>query len=169
MPYTVKTAIAGTDVHMIRKSLFWGLTLVLIAALISLIVRGRKLEQQQATHAVERFEEATPSPTMVLSPPDLQIEDETMPAKSKDKILHRFSIHNTGSTPYSRIQLRFRYMDNHGKIISKATRLLDRAIMPGAVIDVTDMTKEGLPASAVSFSITILSADIGAAPYPGRP
>ncbi|MBP1624567.1 MAG: hypothetical protein H6Q07_2587, partial [Acidobacteria bacterium] len=53
---------------MIRKSLFWGLTLVLVVALISLIVRGRRLEKQQAGKSVEVVQESEPSPIRVLAP-----------------------------------------------------------------------------------------------------
>jgi hypothetical protein len=145
---------------MIRKSLFWGLTLVLVVALVTLIVRGRKLEKQKAAQPVAVTQESKPTPTRVLSPQDIQIVDSTMQPNSKNTVVQGFGIRNNGSVPYSRIQLEFVYLNRGGKVAAKRTRLVEQTVMPGADIKVADVTNAGIPASAVESRILILSADI---------
>jgi hypothetical protein len=146
---------------MIRKSLFWGLTLVLIVALVTLIVRGRKLEKHQAARDVTITQESKPTPTKVLSPQDLEIVNSTMQANSPKTAVPAFGIRNNGTVPYNRIQLEFVYLDRGGKVAAKRTRLIERTVMPGTNIKISDMANEGIPDSAIECRILILNANIG--------
>jgi len=58
---------------MMRRYLFLGLTLVLFVALTNLIIRGCRLQKEQAQKLVETVEEAKPTATRVLGPQDLRI------------------------------------------------------------------------------------------------
>lgn len=146
---------------MIRKSLFWGLTLVLVVALVSLILRGRRLEKQEAAQATEVVRQSQPSPTRVFAPQDLEIEGSTMQQSPGSVALHEVEIHNNGSVPYNRIQLEFVYLDREGKVLSTKTHSFNRAdIKPGQTFTATDIRIEGVPASASKFRATILFADM---------
>jgi hypothetical protein len=146
---------------MIRKSLFWGLTVVLVAALVSLIVRGRRLEKQEAAQAVEVVRQSKPSPTRVLAPQDLAIEGSAMQRSANLTALHEVEIHNNGSVPYTGIQLEFIYLDRAGKIVSTEKHTLGRTvIMPGQSFVAEDIRIEGVPASVEKFRTSVLSADM---------
>jgi hypothetical protein len=146
---------------MIRKSLFWGLTVILVAALVGLILRGRRLEKQEAAQSIEVVRQSQPSPTRVLAPQDLEIEGSTMQQSPGSIALHEVEIHNNGSVPYNRIQLEFVYLDRAGKVLLTKTHSLDRAdIKPRQSFTATDIRIEGVPASAAKFRASILFADM---------
>jgi hypothetical protein len=146
---------------MIRKSLFWGLTLVLIVALVTLVIRGRRFEKQQAAKVVAVTRESKSTPTKVLSPQDLEIVDSTKQANFPNTAEHGFVIRNIGSIPYSRLQLEFVYLDRGGRVVANRSRLIERTVMPGTSIEIADIKNEAIPASAVESRILILSADMG--------
>lgn len=143
---------------MIRKSLFWGLTLVLVVALVSLILRGRKIEKQQASRAVSVTQESKSTPIKVLSPRELEIVDSTVQQNSRQAPGSAFGIRNNGAVPYSRIDVEFIFLDGRGRVTEKKRHLIDQTVMPGAEIKIV---KEALPASAAELKILILSAEIG--------
>jgi len=146
---------------MIRKSLFWGLTLVLVVALVSLIIRGRRLEKQEAAQAIEAVRQSQPSPTRVLAPQDLEIEGSTMQKSPGSVALHEVEIHNNGSVSYNRIELEFIYLDRAGKVLVTKTHSLERAdIKPGQSFTATGIRIEGVPASAARFRASLLFADM---------
>ncbi len=156
---------------MIRKSLFWGLTLVLVVALINLIIRGRRLEKQQASQLVEVVQEAKPTPTRVLAPQDLEILqaavrlEGAMGGQTESQVArHEIEIHNKGTVPYGKVQLDFSYLDRSGKILATRTQAVEQTILPGATLKIADLKIEGIPLSAVNSRIDILYADIGSAP-----
>ncbi len=149
---------------MIRKSLFWGLTIVLLAALVNLIIRGRRLEKQQAAQAQQTVQQSKPSPTRVLSPQDLEIVNRAMPLDPRHTSIPGFEIRNDGSVAYSQIQLKFSYLDRRGKVLLTKNHLLAQTLKPGATLKVPDLPAEGIPADAVSVELSISHADIGPAP-----
>jgi hypothetical protein len=146
---------------MIRKSLFWGLTLVLVVALVSLVIRGRRLEKQEAAQAIEAVRQSQPSPTRVLAPQDLEIKGSTMQRYPGSIALHEVEIHNSGGVPYNRIELEFVYLDRAGKVLATKTHSLERTdIKPGQSLTATDIRIEGVPASTARFRASLLFADM---------
>jgi len=149
---------------MIRKSLFWGLTLVLVVALVSLIYKGRQLEKQEAGKPVEIVQQSRPSLTRVLNPQDLVIVNSTMQRESPGVVSHSVEIRNNGNVGYGRIQLRFNYQSRGGKILASRTQSILKPVAARSSVRVSDLTIEGVPASAVKSGVTILFAEIGVAP-----
>ncbi len=155
---------------MIRKSLFWGLTLVLVTALVSLTLRGRRLEKQQSSRAVEIVRPSKTTSTRVLMPQDLEIAqsrmqlEESTGGNAKFRIArHTIEIRNNGKVPYCRIQLGFDYLNRNGKPLTTRTQSVSRIILPGTSLKPVDITLDGLPASTANFRVTIVYADIGSA------
>jgi hypothetical protein len=145
---------------MIRKSLFWGLTLVLVVALVSLIIRGRKMEKEQAAQPMEVVQQVPPSPTRVLAPQDLEILSSTMQLKPDHTALHAVEIQNRGRVPYSGILLKFAYQDRFGKLLETKTYALKAAILPGLGFRTQDIVIKEVPASAEKFQVSIQYADM---------
>jgi len=153
---------------MLRKYLFLGLTLVLVVALVNLIIRGRRLEKQQASRRVEVVEQSKPTATRVLAPQDLEITQSKMwfeeaagGRNQSQTARHEIEIRNNGHVAYSRIQLSFEYLDRRGNVSSTKTHPITRTILPGAELKVSDIRIEGLPGSAASSRVAIVYADIG--------
>jgi hypothetical protein len=152
---------------MIRRSLFWGLTLVLAAALVSLIVRGRRLEKEQAQQMVEVVRESKATPTRVFAPQDLQIVQARMQLEKdpggKGRIRtaqHEIEIRNNGSVPYSDIQLEFDYVSHTGKELATRMHLIPQRILPGATLSTTDILVTEIPASTADSKAVIISANL---------
>jgi hypothetical protein len=144
---------------MLRRSLLWGLTVVLIAALASLIMRGRRLEKE-AQKPVDIVRKLKPSATSVLAPEELEILGSSM--KLKGNTAHnQIEIRNSGKLPYKEIQLRIDYFDNSGKMIAVRNHSIAGTVMPGSTLKATDIPIENIPGSATRFRISILRADIG--------
>jgi hypothetical protein len=158
---------------MIRKSIFWGLTLVLIAALIALIVRGYKMEKEQASQPSEKVEEAKSTATRVLAPQDLEILNSKMtveknvdPKEPSSISHHEIEIRNSGKVSYKDVQLKFAYLNRKGKELAAKIHSTTQIITPGATLKLNDITIDGLPISIVDSKAAIISADI--APMSGK-
>jgi hypothetical protein len=159
--------MAGVWRKMLRKSLFWGLTLVLVVALVNLIIRGRRLEKQRAQEMVEVVQESKPTPTRVFAPWDLQVIQSKMqlekdPAGNRESqaARHEIEIRNSGSVPYLEIQLKFNYFNRAGKELVSRTQIIPQRILPGALLIVTGIVVREVPASATDSRVVIVSADI---------
>jgi len=155
---------------MIRKSLFLGLTLVLVVALITLIIRGYKIEKDQARQPSEKVEEAKSTATRVLAPQDLKIlssktvvEKKADPKKSSCISLHEIEIRNDGKVSYKDVQLRFAYFDRKGKELATRIHTAAQIISPGATIKLNDIMISDVPIPTVDSKATIISADIDSA------
>jgi len=145
---------------MIRKSFFWGLTLVFVVALVSLILRGCHMEKQQSAKPDEIVQQSQSSPTKVLRPEDLQIVSSTM-QRGNSRTAHEIEIRNNGIVRYSGIQLAFTYLNQAGKVLLKKTHVLDGvSIPPGSSFTARNVSVEGVPASAAKLQVSILSADM---------
>lgn len=144
---------------MIRKYLFWGLTLVLLVAIINLIVRGRRLEKEQAAKGNEIVQQSKPEATRVISPRDLAVSTAAMRLEPGGTARHSVEIRNTGSHPYSRIQIRFVYLDASSKTVAERTHIIAETIKPGALLRSDIVIKEA-PSSAVRSEASILYADL---------
>jgi len=156
---------------MIRKSLFWGLTLVLFAALIVLVVRGRRLEKQEARKVVEVVQESEPSPIRVLAPRDLEISQSKMllqnvsDGSSKSQTArHQLELRNKGAAAYGSIQLSFEYLDRGGKQLAVRNSFVEEAPSPGTALRLADIRIEGLPLAAADCRTTIVYAELKSAP-----
>jgi hypothetical protein len=146
---------------MIRKSLFWGLTLVLVAALVILVIRGRKMEKEQAEQPVEVVRQAPSSPTRVLAPQDLDITAATMQPQPNQAVLHAVEIKNHGSVPYGGILLRFVYQDRAGNwLLTKTYSLNKIVILPGLGVKVPEIEIKEIPAAAEKFQVGVQYADM---------
>ena len=160
---------------MLRKSLFWGLTLVLVVALINLIIRGRRLEKQQASQLVEVVQEAKPTPTRVFAPRDLEIvqagmrlEGVTGEKTESQTAQHEIEIRNRGTVPYGKVQIDFDYFDRSGKVLATRTQTIEQTISPGAMLKIAAVRIDGLPLSTVNSRASLAYADIGRAPKPEK-
>ncbi len=145
---------------MIRKSLFWGLTLVLVVAIVGLIIRGRKLEKQQADESRGFVQQSKPTATRVLSPRDLGVIESTMEVDSLRSARHRIVIRNHGSTAYNGIQLKVVYLDAGNTVVDARSYAAPGIIPPAGSLRITDMSLAGIPATAVRCRVSIISADI---------
>jgi hypothetical protein len=146
---------------MIRKSLFWGLTLVLVAALVSLIIRGRQLEKQQAEKPAEVVEQSPSSPIRVLQPDDLHIVNSSMQHDSGTMAVHEIKIRNNGIVPYNGICVAFVYLNQAGKVIQTRNQILvGVTVFPGQNHSAANIRVEEVPASATKVQLSILSADM---------
>jgi hypothetical protein len=158
---------------MIRKSLFWGLTIILMAVIVNLMIQGRRLEKKRADQVVEAIQESKPSATRVLGPRDLEIMRSKMIVENESDIKrqsytaqHEIEIQNNGNVPYGEICLRFTYLDGKGNILATKTRSINRTLMPGADLTISDIMIDDIPATTTNSRATIVYADIGRAPEP---
>ncbi len=152
----------------IRKYMFWGLTVVLIFAFANLMIRGRRLEKEQAQEMVETVEEAKSSPTRVLNPADLKItlskmepQPDTGQEKSSAIARHEVEIINSGTVAYKGIQLRFAYIGRDGEKLETKTHFIDKPIQAGATLRLSDISIDRIPSGAIKLDTTIAYADMG--------
>ncbi len=161
---------------MLRKTLFWGLTLVLMVVLVNLILRERKLEKERARQMVEIVQESKPSATRVLGAQDLEIVQSKMILESESgtklqsrSARHEIVIRNNGTLPYGEIQLKFEYFDKGGKTLLTKTHSIARTLMPGATVELSEILIDDLPDSIANSRVAIAFADIGHAPEHSQP
>jgi hypothetical protein len=142
---------------MIRKLLLWGLTLVLIAGIVSLAIRGHRIEKEHAARMIEVVQSTKPTNMRVLNPQDLEIVSPPggQPGRTPSG---EIKIRNNGSTPYSQIVLKCTYLDHSGKELAAQTYTVDQSIMPGASIQ-TALPAKGIPSPPPKLRVTIVSAD----------
>jgi hypothetical protein len=154
---------------MMRKSLFWGLTLLLLAALINLIVRGRQLESEQGDKVVEVIQDSQTTPTRVLTPGDLEIVEPVVKlarGSGPERLpvaRHEIEIRNSGTVPYRETKLRIAYLDRFGKVLTTRVQLIEKTIAPMTNVKFSDIPFQNIPPSAVACRISIVYADIGQA------
>jgi hypothetical protein len=150
----------NVDFYMLRKSLFWGLTLVLIVALVNLIIRGRQMEKQQEAKSAQVVQQSKPTPTRVLSPEDLAVNGPAMRPDSQHPVLDKIGICNRGSVSYTNIQLQFLYLDRNGKELATSTHLIQQTVKPGETLEIAGTAGGQMPASTAESKVSILYADI---------
>lgn len=144
------------------------MTLVLIVALTNLIIRGCRLEKEQAQQLVETVEEAKPSATRVFGSRDLKIvlsrialeakKDER--GKQSRTASHEIEIYNSGNVPYREIRLRIDYLDRNGNTVETRPHSLVQTISPGSSLKLANVSMDNVPSTAADAKITIISADI---------
>ncbi len=157
---------------MIRKSLFLGLTLVLIAALAALMIQGRRMEKEQPPRQMEIVQQSKPTAIRVLEPQDMKIVQSKIqwegdPQKPRTA-RHEIEIRNNGPVSYSGIQLRVTYLSGDGKALATRERYVAKDIPPGEVLRTDDITFGDLPPSTKHFHVTIDYGDLGSSPSRGE-
>lgn len=154
---------------MIRRSLFFGLTLILVLAFTFLSLRGCKQEEAAVEQPTETTEESAVSSTRALKPPDLEItrsktvmEINSGPEIKKSlRAKHEVDVFNRGSVPYKEMMLHFVYLSSNGKLLEERNHSIAKTILPGALLKLADIRMDGLSESAADARISIVYADIG--------
>jgi hypothetical protein len=155
---------------MIRKSVFWGLTVVLVAVLISLIVKSRSLEKQSAPKVTEVVKTAQSSPIRILAPQDLNVVSsktkfvkpsaENAPIADEQPVAElEVSIENRGSAPYTSVQLRLTYLGSGNRVLGSRNYLVDEPLPPGQTTSTGIIKLDDAPNNAVKCDVSIVSAD----------
>jgi hypothetical protein len=153
---------------MIRKWLFGGLALVLVAVLISLIVQGHRLEKRKAGQPVEIIQESVPTATRVLAPKDIQILhsnmrleegfDESTPFTIAR---HEIELRNSGAVAYEKMELNFDYMDRGDNMLADRTHSVSQTILPNSTLKLVDIRIDDVPVQTADFRVAVVYADIG--------
>jgi hypothetical protein len=156
---------------MFRRAIFWGLTLMLIAVIVSLVVRSRREEKKQAATAVELVRESRPTATRVISPQDLRVIESKMNLKGpNDKPLekdsptatahHQVIVRNDGPAEYSGVQLKFTYVGSEENTLGSRTCIVTKPIPPRQTESLGDIVIEGVPSGSTACITRILYADL---------
>ncbi len=152
---------------MIRRSVFTGLTIVLLIALVALIVRGKRIETQSTQSSNEMVRKPTPTLIRALAPQDLKVIESKMflqPNRSnKTQVAaarHEVEVRNDGDSAYGEMQLRFSYLDRNGRLLCHKTYTVPGGIAPGASLRVTDIVFDDLPAKTASCRTSIDYAEL---------
>jgi hypothetical protein len=161
---------------MIRRSLFVGLTLVLMLGFIFLTIRGCRQEEEPAGLPVETVEKSEATATRALKPADLEIVRSKMvlersagTTKPSFSARHEIEIFNRGNVPYKEMRLNFVYLSRTGKVLETRTHSISQTILPGTTLKQTDIRMDGFSESAAESRVSIVYADIGNASSDMKP
>jgi len=154
----------------IRKWLFAGFTLILVAILASLIIQGHQLEKQKVGQPVEIIQESTPTATRAFAPKDIQLLqsnmqfDEMADKSSQFNIAqHEIELRNSGTVAYEKIQLSFDYVDQRGKVLANRIHSITQTILPDSSLKLVDIVIDDVPIPTADFRVAVVYADIGGA------
>ena len=158
---------------MFRKSLFLGLTMMLAAVLVYLVIQGRRQEKQEQTTSrpVEIVRESPPSLTRVIAPDDIGIIESKMElgspgAKAVPAVsvgvtaTHQFVVRNNGRTAYHSFVLKLSYVGQREKVLQTRMVPVAEGLKPGQERSITDIKVENVPAGASRCMAHIASADL---------
>lgn len=151
---------------MIRKSLFWGLTLMLVAVLVWLVLQSRKEETKRTSAPVEIVKTAKLSPTRVVAPKDLEVAGSPVKlAGGRTKSADRtgVAIHNRGDVAYHNIMLKITCLGGDGKVLHTQTRVVGETLQPSQTLAVGEIATEAVPPGTARCTVTVLYADLGPA------
>ena len=158
---------------MLRRQIFFGITLILLAVILFLLLRGRSAEKERVAQNLKLEEIASePSPVRAIPPRDLEIAEAktslTRNPGEKDAATahHDITIRNTGGGSYVGLRLRLEYIDGKDKPVEIRTHEISEALSPGGTLRLPDIVIDGLPDSAANFRAAILSADLETAHAP---
>ena len=115
---------------MLRRSLFLGLTALLAAVLVFLVIRGRNEEKKQPPRVVEIVKDYKQTPTRMISPPDLEIVRRAAPADAV--------IRNNGAVAYSNPDIEIAEISRDGSVVASETVRIEKVIPPGQEIAIDD-------------------------------
>jgi hypothetical protein len=152
---------------MFRRALFWGLTIMLVAVIVSLMIRSRSEEKRQAAATAEVVRQFKPTATRVIRPRDLVIVESNMgflPTAQKGQTgltdRQQVVVRNEGPLAYADVRLEFTYVGRGEKTLETRTIVVSKPIPPMQTESLGDITIEGIPAGAVSCRTRILYADL---------
>jgi|LSQX01.3.fsa_nt_gb hypothetical protein len=153
---------------MIRRTLLFAVTLILVALLAGLMMRGCRQEKERTAGMTEQTLESPPSPIRVFTPDDLEIvrsdfRAQTLPG-GETGAGHQVEIRHRGPLPYQAIRLRFAYLDRQGRILETRTLTHRETISPGATLRIDGIEVAPVPAAAAAAETSILSADLALSP-----
>jgi hypothetical protein len=137
---------------MFRRSLFLGLTVMLAAVLVSLVIKGRQQEKKVAADAAasrvtEVVKQYKPTPTRVIAPHDLVVVVET----SQPPV-----VRNIGKIPYTNPELEITF--SRGKKETSTEKLrIEKTIQPGEAIPIG---VPDLPDGTKASRIRVRSAEV---------
>jgi hypothetical protein len=151
---------------MLRKTIFGGLTVLLAAALVWLIINGRREEARIAAAPTEVVKTARSSSTRIVAPKDLVAVTTPDPgeAGASAHSLGRVEIQNRGSHTYHNVMLRFTYLAGSGKLLDSQTQLVQGTIEPGQTFFAGRISTDNAPSGASSCNVSILYSELGPAP-----
>lgn len=149
---------------MFRRSLFWGLTLMLVAVLVWLIINGRKAETRLAAAPAEVIQTARLSATRVIAPNDLEPAETNVARQAAAGQVGPITIRNRGNVAYHGTMLRLQCLDAGGKIVDARSRLVPETIAPGQSVTIDPWTLADVPRSVVRYRIVVAYSDLGPAP-----
>jgi hypothetical protein len=150
---------------MIRRSLFIGLTIALVAVIAVLVIQGRRSENKEtkAPRPAELVRESKPTATRSLAPADLEIVKSEMilrPAAAPGGAEHRVVIRNRGQAAYGSALLRFAYLAPGDKPLGRMTCRVTETLQPGQERSIGGILFEKTPPGAVGARVEIVWAEI---------
>lgn len=157
---------------MIRRTLFFAVTLILVALLAGLVLRGCQQEKERTAGMAEQTRESPPSPVRVFAPDDLEVvrsgfRAHTLPG-GETGVGHEVEIRHRGTLPYQAVRLRFAYRDRQGRPLETRMFTHREAIPPGSTLKIAGIEVAPVPAAAVAAETSILSADLTPAATAGQ-
>jgi hypothetical protein len=158
---------------MFRKSLFLGLTMLLAAVLVYLVIQGRRHEKTRQTtpHPVEFVRESTPSFTRVISPDDLIVTESKMdlaPSEVRPEdhgqrrltARHRVILRNSSRTPYHGFGLKFSYYGKGNRLLESRLVSSNEVMQAGQARSIGEVKMENLPVQTLKCEAKIAYADL---------
>jgi hypothetical protein len=150
----------------LRKSLFYGLTLVLVFVFVYLAVQGNRMEKERLKQKADIVETVEATPIRALKPRDLESVPESMakspgPAENQPVARYRVRIRNSGSTTYSELNILLKFLDAHGSELGSFSKNVKQKTPPGNTPISLDIPADSVPAGTVGFSSSIVYADMG--------
>ena len=150
---------------MVRKTLFIGLTGMLVVVLGYLIFQGRKNEkmlQQEVRRPVEVVKDSKPTLTRVFAPFDLEIvESKTkLSGEAIRTAKHTLVIQNKGNNTYEGVLVKFSYFGSGDKVLESQTRKVSEVFQPGQAREAGEIVVDNLPKETKRSTARILSADL---------
>ena len=153
---------------MFRRQLFYGITIILLAVILFLLLRGRSAEKERITQNVklEQFASEQSSHVRAILPRDLEIVDAGVSwtrnpdEKDASAARHDITIRNNGKGAYVGLWLRMNYFDQAGRLVENRTHEVNEVLPSGRTLRMDDITIDNLPDAASDFRVTILSADL---------
>jgi hypothetical protein len=137
-----------------------GLTLMLGAVLVWLIINGRKEEARQITGPTEVVKTAGLSATRVVAPTDLEVSESRPPDAARAHTPGPVEIRNRGKLPYRNIMLQITCLGADGKVLDTRTRLVVETIAPGQSLTLADLALESVPPGTIRFGFSIVYGDL---------
>lgn len=133
---------------MIRKYVFLGLMVVLVGALVSLVVSGRRQEEagtKTIPHEIIRSSPATA--VHMLAPSELRVTDVGPGAVMQ--------ITNSGGTLFHHLLLKVTYFDRRGHELETRDVSVDQPIRPGETVTVEGPSATDAPAGSVRRTVRV--------------